>query len=212
MNAMKLISKAAIKDPADNNNELGYLQNFSESYFFGQKLGKGGSGTVFVATRRSDNAEFAVKVIPKILTDPSVSQRKRDAQVPSIRQEIEVLLALRGTLNVAALEGAYEDFRNVYIVMELCHGGELLGGNKKRHQAYSERAVASFMRSILQTIAQCHALSIIHRDVKPENFLLLSKEEGSPLKAIDFGLAAFFTPDSLPITATNVEGTLNSSS
>ena len=45
MNAMKLISKAAIKDPADNNNELGYLQNFSESYFIGQKLGKGGSGT-----------------------------------------------------------------------------------------------------------------------------------------------------------------------
>ena len=193
----------------DPSMDLGYLKNFAETYNLGKKLGKGGSGTVFIATRHSDNADYAVKVIPKVLNDPNASERKREQQIPSIRREVEVLLALRGTLNVAALEGAYEDARNVYLVMELCHGGELIGksGPGKRNFAYSERAVASFMRSILQTIAQCHARNIIHRDIKPENFLLLSKADGAPLKAIDFGLAAFVNPDTLPLTAPNVEGT-----
>lgn len=194
---------------SDPSMDLGYLKTFPETYTLGKKLGKGGSGTVFVATRRSDKADYAVKVIPKVLNDHNASDRKKADQIPAIRREVEVLLALRGTLNVAALEGAYEDARNVYLVMELCRGGELIGksGPVKRNFAYSERAVASFMRSILQTIAQCHARNIIHRDVKPENFLLLSKEEGAPLKAIDFGLAFFVNPESLPLTAPNVEGT-----
>lgn len=204
---MKLPSSQEPIDPAFL---LGYLRGFAEEFILGKKIGKGGSGTVFVATRRSDGAELAVKLIPKVLNDPNVSERKRAAQLPSIRHEVEVLLALRGTLNVAALEDVYEDARNVYLVMELCRGGELLGSGgsgPKRHYAYSERAVASFLRSVLKTIAQCHARSIIHRDIKPENFLLLSKDEGAPLKAIDFGLAVFFSPDSLPITAPNAEGT-----
>ena len=197
------------KDPYD----LGYLKDFQQAYSIGKKLGRGGNGTVFVAARRSDGVEFAVKIIPKVLLDPCASERKKSMQLPSIRREVEVLLALRGSLSVARLEGAYEDSRNVYLVLELCRGGELLGsstlksGSKKPMHTYSERVVASYLRSILQTIAQCHARSIIHRDIKPENFLLLTKEENSPIKAIDFGLATFFTPDTLPLTAPNAEGT-----
>lgn len=37
-------------------------------------------------------------------------------------------------------------------------------------------------------------MGVMHRDLKPENFLLLSKDEDSPLKATDFGLSMFFKP------------------
>lgn len=37
-------------------------------------------------------------------------------------------------------------------------------------------------------------MGVFHRDLKPENFLLLSKDEDSPLKATDFGLSVFFKP------------------
>jgi hypothetical protein len=44
--------------------------------------------------------------------------------------------------------------------------------------------VASYMRAVLRTLAQCHAHRILHRDVKPGNFMLLTEAEDSPLKAI----------------------------
>jgi calcium-dependent protein kinase len=45
------------------------------------------------------------------------------------------------------------------------------------------------MRAVLRTIMQCHSNNILHRDIKPGNFMLLDKSERSPLKAI--GALAF---------------------
>ncbi len=44
----------------------------------------------------------------------------------------------------------------------------------------------------MQAINYCHANKICHRDLKPENFLLLTKEDDSPIKVIDFGLSTIF--------------------
>eukprot|EP01025_Chloroclados_australasicus_P014000 TRINITY_DN1654_c0_g2_i3.p1 TRINITY_DN1654_c0_g2~~TRINITY_DN1654_c0_g2_i3.p1 ORF type:complete len:450 (-),score=53.30 TRINITY_DN1654_c0_g2_i3:410-1759(-) len=41
----------------------------------------------------------------------------------------------------------------------------------------------------MQLMAQCHSREIMYRDVKASNFLFLNTEDGSPLKAVDFGLA-----------------------
>ena len=37
------------------------------------------------------------------------------------------------------------------------------------------------MRAVLRTLAQCHAAGILHRDVKPGNFMLLSDDARAPL-------------------------------
>jgi calcium-dependent protein kinase len=105
---------------------------------------------------------------------------------------VDVLRRLRGGLNVASFEEAFEDDAAVHIVMELCTGGELWHAVGARH--YSERTAASYMRAVLRTLTQCHAAGILHRDVKPGNFMLLSSDDRAPLKAVDFGLAAFFDP------------------
>lgn len=44
--------------------------------------------------------------------------------------------------------------------------------------------VSSYMRAVLRTIAQCHSQRILHRDIKPGNFMLLSDSPKAPLKAI----------------------------
>jgi serine/threonine protein kinase len=63
------------------------------------------------------------------------------------------------------------------------------------------------MRAVLRTLAQCHSHRILHRDIKPGNFMLLDDSERSPLKAIDFGLAVPFDPEDLPLTDLGLEGT-----
>lgn len=76
----------------------------------------------------------------------------------------------------------FEDEQAVHIVMEYCRGGELIHRIGLRH--YSERTVASYMRAVLRTLMQCHALRILHRDIKPGNFMLLNESDTAPLKAI----------------------------
>ena len=51
-------------------------------------------------------------------------------------------------------------------------------------QVIGSLQVASYMRAVLRTIAQCHANKILHRDVKPGNFMLLEDDPLSPVKAI----------------------------
>lgn len=123
----------------------------------------------------------------------------------SVRREVNTLRKLRGSLNVASLEDVYEDQTHVHIITELCQGGELVNRIGSKH--YSERTVASYMRAVLRTIAQCHSQHLLHRDVKPGNFLLLNDDEQAPLKAIDFGLAVPFDPTALPLQDLGLEGT-----
>lgn len=44
--------------------------------------------------------------------------------------------------------------------------------------------VASYMRAVLRTLAQCHSHRTLHRDIKPSNFMLLNNSDRAPLKAI----------------------------
>ncbi|CAH2078154.1 unnamed protein product, partial [Thlaspi arvense] len=86
--------------------------------------------------------------------------------------------------NIVDLKGAYEDRHSVNLVMELCEGGELFDRIiAKGH--YSERAAAGLCRQMVMVVHSCHSMGVMRRDLKPENFLFLSKDENSALKATD---------------------------
>ena len=74
--------------------------------------------------------------------------------------------------------------------MELCAGGELFDRiTAKGH--YSEKAAASICRVIVNVVHVCNFMGVMHRVLKPENFLLSDKSESAALKATDFGLSVF---------------------
>lgn len=75
--------------------------------------------------------------------------------------------------------------------MEYCSGGDLFSLITESQEGLSEPLARAFAEQMLSALAYCHAMGIVHRDVKPENFLLeQNDDEGvATLKLADFGIA-----------------------
>jgi len=90
---------------------------------------------------------------------------------------------------------AFEDATSVYLVMELCRGGNLNNLARMGSRGFSEGHVAMLVYQMVQAIGYLHGLGFVHCDICPENWLFEESfdETTSPndlcLKLIDFGLA-----------------------
>ncbi|KAL1545619.1 Calcium-dependent protein kinase 25 [Salvia divinorum] len=160
--------------------------HLKQRFDLGDKLGHGQFGTTFLCTERKTGSKFACK---------SIAKRKlvQKEDLEDVRREIEILHHLSGHDNVVSIQGAYEDAVAVHVVMELCGGGELFDRIVKRGH-YSEKKAAELTRTIVGVLEACHSMGVMHRDVKPENFLFVNGAEDSAMKIIDFGLSVFFKP------------------
>ncbi|KAF4672612.1 substrate-specific activator of APC-dependent proteolysis [Perkinsus chesapeaki] len=142
------------------------------------------AGSVQKATNRSTGAVRAVKTVLK----------RTVKSLQALSDEIEVMRMLDHP-NIIKLYETFEDLRNVYLVMEMCTGGELFDrivevGN------FSERVAAGLVRQMLSAIYYMHSKGVVHRDLKPENFMLANPKDvtEAPLKIIDFGLSKRLAP------------------
>ncbi|CAI9104374.1 OLC1v1003032C1 [Oldenlandia corymbosa var. corymbosa] len=170
---------------------FGFSKLFTNKYEMGEEVGRGHFGYTCSAIAKKGelkNQKVAVKVVPKDKMTTAIA-------VEDVRREVKILRALTKHSNLVQFYDAFEDEINVYIVMELCEGGELLDRILARGGKYSEDEAKVVMAQILDVAAFCHLQGVVHRDLKPENFLYTSKDESSQLKVIDFGLSDFVRPD-----------------
>lgn len=86
------------------------------------------------------------------------------------------------------LAAAYENQREMIMVMEYIGGGELFEKVVADDFTLTERDCVLFMRQICDAVGYMHEHSIVHLDLKPENILCKSKSSHL-IKIIDFGLA-----------------------
>ncbi|XWS42171.1 hypothetical protein CRYUN_Cryun17cG0145100 [Craigia yunnanensis] len=174
--------------PYGKRTDFGYHKDFDMRYTIGKLLGHGQFGYTYVATDKENGDRVAVKKIEK-------NKMVLPIAVEDVKREVNILEALQGHENVVQFYNAFEDDTYVYIVMELCEGGELLDRIlAKKGSRYSEKDAAVVVRQMLKVAAECHLRGLVHRDMKPENFLFKSTREDSPLKATDFGLSDFIRP------------------
>jgi calcium-dependent protein kinase len=95
--------------------------------------------------------------------------------------------------NIVRLEEVYESQAQIYLVQELCLGGELFDRlDEQPDFHYTENDCAILIKQMLCAVRYLHSHGIIHRDLKLENFLFSSKSKDSELKMIDFGLSKHF--------------------
>lgn len=90
--------------------------------------------------------------------------------------------------NILKVYESYETEHHLFIVTELCTGGELFD-RIMGQKTFKEGRAADIMRQILSAVVYCHEHGIVHRDLKPENVLFESKSEDANVKVIDFGIS-----------------------
>ena len=155
---------------------------FKQKYEIFEELGRGRFGVVFKVKDRSSGEQFAAKFI---------RCRKSEEKI-KVRDEIEIMNSLAHT-KLLQLASAYENPREMIMVMEYIGGGELFEKVVADDFTLTERDCLLFMRQICQAIGYMHEQSIVHLDLKPENILCKSKSSHQ-VKIIDFGLARKLEP------------------
>ncbi|XP_057721940.1 CDPK-related kinase 3-like [Arachis stenosperma] len=170
---------------------FGYGKNFGAKYELGNEVGRGHFGHTCSARVKKGELKdqlVAVKIISKAKMTTAIA-------IEDVRREVKLLKALSGHKHLVKFYDAYEDANNVYIVMELCEGGELLDRILSRGGRYTEEDAKVIVLQILSVVAFCHLQGVVHRDLKPENFLFTSRSVDADMKLIDFGLSDFIRPD-----------------
>jgi eukaryotic-like serine/threonine-protein kinase len=161
-----------------------------------REIGRGGTGTVYLAKRDDGTFEqlVAVKLLRRGLDTDDVLAR--------FRAERQILASLSHP-SIARLQdgGAAADGRP-YLVMELVEGKPITAYCDEEGLTVDER-LALFER-VAGAVQYAHRNLIVHRDLKPSNILVTA--DGLP-KLLDFGIAKLMDPlatDSRPLTSTGV--------
>ncbi|KAI0460207.1 kinase-like domain-containing protein [Xylaria acuta] len=164
------------------NHEHGEL---ADDYEVLKILGKGSFGVVRLVRekRKHDGYQrhgrvYAMKVIRK-------SAMLRTSQEGHLRAERDFLVASEGSRWIVPLISSFQDAGNLYLVMDYMPGGDFLG-LLIRENILSEPVAKFYVAEMILCIEEAHALRCIHRDIKPDNFLISATGH---LKISDFGLA-----------------------
>jgi CRP-like cAMP-binding protein len=143
-------------------------------------LGTGAYGRVRLSRQKLSGDPFAVKVMRKVNI-----RSKGDEQY--VAQEIEVMKVMNHPF-ILRLAAAHHTDRNLYLVLEICVGGELFNfihAECEDHRL-EEKVAAFYVGCIVEALAHMHQQFIAYRDLKPENLLI--DQEGY-IKVVDFGFA-----------------------
>ncbi|KYR02636.1 p34-cdc2 protein [Tieghemostelium lacteum] len=149
-------------------------------------IGEGTFGVVSLARVKDTGQLVALKKIRKVLFNNGKPLPDDGVNFSAIR-EIKILQELKHE-NVINLYDVFPHKSHVYLVFELM-GWDLQQVIEDKSIILKEKDIKSYMKMILQGVDACHKSWILHRDLKPNNFLLSSN---GVLKVADFGLARQF--------------------
>jgi serine/threonine protein kinase len=153
-------------------------------------LVRGGNSTtqVFAAFDRLRRRPCAVKVARKTLWS-------RLARAAGLFNELKVVRHISARLDyfnghhVLRLYDTFQDSSRLWLVSELCEGGELLS-RVIQEGALSESDAAAVIIQITHAVDALHACGVLHRDLKPENILMMGPDRGcGEVRICDFGLS-----------------------
>lgn len=160
-------------------------EEMAQAYKLITPIAHGGSATVWRAIDVATGRTVAIKVINKTLVNTSTIKREVDAlrRCASCPHVTSLLAVFDVAGDDVYAEGEW------FVVMELAEGGEILEW-AQGHPMFTERVASRLVQQAATALRHLHACGIVHRDVKPENLVLSTKDAEATLKLVDFGAAA----------------------
>uniref|UniRef100_A0A4W5KSQ8 Serine/threonine-protein kinase 33 n=1 Tax=Hucho hucho TaxID=62062 RepID=A0A4W5KSQ8_9TELE len=175
------VSSAERKVPHTRMEDENDLQQI---YSFGRKLGQGSFGVVCEATHNETRKKWAIKKVNK--------EKAGSSGVKLLEREVSILKRVNHA-HIIHLEEVFETQKRMYLVTELCEGGELKELLQKNTR-FTEEETRHIINSLAEAIVYLHKKDIVHRDLKLENILVKSYHHGVDndminIKVTDFGLS-----------------------
>src|SRR5688572_21333533 len=160
-------------------------QILDDKYRIERELGRGGMGTVYLATHVGTERPVAVKVIaPQFMQRPEFVER--------FRREARAAGRLRHPNVVDVTDFGFAQAPQgtvAYLTMEYLDGctlGEILEEEKNLPVAWT----LDILEQVCSAVHEAHHQGIIHRDLKPDNIWLEPNQRGGyTVKVLDFGIA-----------------------
>lgn len=88
------------------------------------------------------------------------------SELLGIKNEVEIIRGLDHP-NIVKYFETYDDTAYIYMVMELCSGGDLFDTIINKGAVMTEEESSLIMNKLMKALTYCHSNSIMHRDIKP---------------------------------------------
>ncbi|KAM9280866.1 citron Rho-interacting kinase isoform 2-T2 [Morus bassanus] len=171
-----------VKKYAETIAELRELQPSVKDFEVKSVVGCGHFADVKVVREKVTGDVYAMKVMSKesLLAQEHVSFFEEERSILS-----------QGTSPwIPQLQYAFQDRKNLYLVMEYQPGGDLLSLLNRYEDQLDESMVQFYLAELVLAIHSVHQMGYVHRDIKPENVLI---DRTGHIKLVDFGSAAKMT-------------------
>ncbi|HJK94288.1 MAG TPA: protein kinase, partial [Polyangiaceae bacterium LLY-WYZ-15_(1-7)] len=163
-----------------------------------EPIGAGGMGTVYRAHQTTLDRHVAVKILhPELASNPDATRRfHREARVATSLEHPNLVRVF--------LFGELPEDGSLYLVMEYLRGRSLTQALKTEGALPVPRAL-HVATQIAEAVGMAHARGIVHRDVKPENVMLVERRgDRDFVKVLDFGIARLLWDDATHLTQSGV--------
>jgi len=104
-----------------------------------------------------------------------------------LKREVEILKKLNGEDFCLKMFAVYETTRVIYVITELCSGGDMIQYVSRREEDLRTDEVSRISYQLLTAVDHCAKNNVINRDIKPENIMFTTSGQDSELRLIDFG-------------------------